>query len=1036
MGSFSQNDTLIFKPIINQVLQQCEIRKINIARDGKLWLSTNKGVASFDGNDVHFFGHIEGDISSMWTSSISFLKPYEDGKGNLYVVNVSGPTYYFNTRTGKVGTQLDISVPNWQNFVPEPYSDIYIENDTSLWFARYDNGFLHYNSSSKQTTVYSLISNDNRSRNRIVSIRKDIEDHNLLWLATNNGIYSFQTKTEKLKRYFRSANKQDSVSSDPEILSMDVLNADTIWFTTLKRGVGFYNIRTGTYKIFPYSQYNSVKSEETIDIKFLQKKNKDQYYIVCGTKVPGIFNIRTHQYRFNSKIINNFPTLNIQGFVADSLGNCWCLIFGQLFYAAHSNNHFTTISPVNRNLKKDQDVIFKTIIWDKKRQCYYAAFDRSNEIAVFDKDLKLIKSIQGPYKPGVNNASAITDIGQDNNGHLWMSGDILAMYDSTKMQMVPVDYLFPNMRFPEQKFQNLVFRGNYLYTIPSNPSCTSVYRINTDRFTCDSIPLPEAMLDEQGNNQLGVIEIDSKSKYAYLSNKRSLYQINLITGELKLVKGLGFTTKTFNFFSNFHWYEIDDNDNFWVSSNGTIRVYTPDDLKVIRKIRKDKESYLLQSANLTGHSIMGFANSTGIELLDYKNGKTFKLSLSDGLITYTNSGVACANNILFVGAELNALQYISLNTVLDQHLKRSCYLSKIQLFNQPYTTDTLPEYLHSLQLQHNKNSLTLTFSTTEFEQPERLEYRYKLDGIDRDWIYVGYLNRTISYTNLNPENYVFEASVKNADGSWSDNAVYLPITILHAWWQTTGFRILVALVSIAFIYAIVRWRINAIRREEQQKSKHEKELLELEAKALRAQMNPHFIFNCLNSIKALIQEKEEDKAITYLTTFSKLIRIVFNNSDKREISLFDEIETCKLYTQLESMRFENKFEYAFCIDEPVDLKSILVPALIIQPFIENAIWHGLMPKGSGGKLSISVKNESEVVCCLIDDDGIGRQMSKQNKFKAGTSTHNSKGMHLTQNRIDLDNLINNRNASLEIIDKKNEAGNATGTTVILTFKKY
>ena len=135
---------------------------------------------------------------------------------------------------------------------------------------------------------------------------------------------------------------------------------------------------------------------------------------------------------------------------------------------------------------------------------------------------------------------------------------------------------------------------------------------------------------------------------------------------------------------------------------------------------------------------------------------------------------------------------------------------------------------------------------------------------------------------------------------------------------------------------------------EKQKSIHEKELLEMEARALRAQMNPHFIFNCMNSIKSLIQKNDQDKAVTYLTTFSKLIRTIFQNSDKREITLYDEIETCKLYTQLESMRFGNKFNYHFKVDETIDLKSVQVPALIIQPFIENAIWHGIMPKENGG----------------------------------------------------------------------------------------
>jgi sensor histidine kinase YesM len=143
------------------------------------------------------------------------------------------------------------------------------------------------------------------------------------------------------------------------------------------------------------------------------------------------------------------------------------------------------------------------------------------------------------------------------------------------------------------------------------------------------------------------------------------------------------------------------------------------------------------------------------------------------------------------------------------------------------------------------------------------------------------------------------------------------------------------------VWVIVHWRVKVVRKQERIKASHEKEILELEARALRAQMNPHFIFNCMNSIKSLIQRKEEDKAITYLTTFSKLIRTIFQNSDKREITLHDEIETCRLYTQLENMRFGNKLSYSFDIDETIDLKSITVPALILQPFIENAnmAWH-------------------------------------------------------------------------------------------------
>ncbi|HEY8782993.1 MAG TPA: ATP-binding protein [Mucilaginibacter sp.] len=227
-----------------------------------------------------------------------------------------------------------------------------------------------------------------------------------------------------------------------------------------------------------------------------------------------------------------------------------------------------------------------------------------------------------------------------------------------------------------------------------------------------------------------------------------------------------------------------------------------------------------------------------------------------------------------------------------------------------------------------------------------------------------------------------------------------------------------------------------IRQFRSKKEKMEHNLLELEAKTLRAQMNPHFIFNCMNSIKSLIQQDEGNKAVTYLTTFSKLLRTILQNSDEREVTLYDELETCKLYVQLEAMRFGDKFNYQFNIDESTDLKSIKVPALIIQPFIENAIWHGIMPRDGGGMIHLSVITDGNSVRCIVDDNGIGRERSKQNEFKMGQPSHQSKGICLTQNRLNLDSLLNSRNSHVEIIDKYDEHKKAAGTKVIVTFNQY
>ena len=285
-----------------------------------------------------------------------------------------------------------------------------------------------------------------------------------------------------------------------------------------------------------------------------------------------------------------------------------------------------------------------------------------------------------------------------------------------------------------------------------------------------------------------------------------------------------------------------------------------------------------------------------------------------------------------------------------------------------------------------------------------------------------------------PGEYTFYAQVRKAREEWKEPATIPKIIIQPPFWKTWWFWLsIVGGVSI-IIYVSTHLRARAVRKQERLRLGHEKELLELEARALRAQMNPHFIFNCLNSIKSLIQDDQKDKSVTYLTTFSKLIRTLFNNADKKEISLFDEIETCKLYLQLEAMRFDSKFSYEIRIDETIDLKSISVPALIIQPFIENAIWHGIVPKAAGGNIVFMVDKKDNNIEITVEDDGIGRQASQNNKATTRVG-HQSRGVSLTQSRLELDNVLQQRDARLMIVDKYDGSGKAAGTKITLVIRE-
>jgi len=217
----------------------------------------------------------------------------------------------------------------------------------------------------------------------------------------------------------------------------------------------------------------------------------------------------------------------------------------------------------------------------------------------------------------------------------------------------------------------------------------------------------------------------------------------------------------------------------------------------------------------------------------------------------------------------------------------------------------------------------------------------------------------------------------------------------------------------------------------------EKKQAELEMQALRSQMNPHFIFNCLSSINRFILKNEPDIASDYLTRFSRLIRMVLINSQKSLITLEDELDMLTIYLDMERLRFKNNFDYHIVFTNRVDAGAVYIPPLLLQPFCENAIWHGLKPlsdpqsgRHEQGRLDIQLSMEDKVLNCSITDNGIGRQKAAEIRSKSAEE-NKSMGLKITTERLALLNQEKELSTSYEIMDMKNENGEATGTTVKL-----
>jgi ligand-binding sensor domain-containing protein len=331
-----------------------------------------------------------------------------------------------------------------------------------------------------------------------------------------------------------------------------------------------------------------------------------------------------------------------------------------------------------------------------------------------------------------------------------------------------------------------------------------------------------------------------------------------------------------------------------------------------------------------------------------------------------------------------------------------------------------------IKFKYYENQIGFDFAAIEYNYPEEIEYWYRLEGLEKDFIN-GADNRTVAYNNLPHGKYRFAVYALNKHSNIKSDVAFFAFVIKPAFWQRWWFWPLLGLLFVLAVIYIARKRVAAIRQKEKQKTAVNKAMAELETKMFRSQMNPHFIFNSLNSIQKYIWENKEEDAAEYLARFAKLIRAILENSRKETIPLYEEIEVMKLYIELEHRRSNAHFDYSIKVSEDIDIQNIAIPPLLMQPFIENAIWHGLNKKKEKGNLLLSITKKEAQLICIIDDDGVGRQ---ENVAVISTEKK-SLGINITQQRIDRLMETTKLFAAVTIEDKK-QNGMALGTTATLT----
>ena len=878
--------------------------------------------------------------------------------------------------------------------------------------------FLHYR--NEPGNPRSLSSNN---------VRAIYEDHRgVLWIGTglfwenNNdgGLNRFDRHTETFTRYVNDPNNPHSLINN-KVRAIFEDSRGTFWVGTAGDGLHTMDRSTGS---FERHLYNPAKPDElsrsklkpgSLDhITFINEDSTGAIWI--GTHSAGI-----NRYNPVTKKITHYQSSN--GF-PDS--TCWndCISHdGVLWISTQSSGLLYRVDPFHKSIYSIPTVN-QALSFMEDKEGYLWVGTRGNGILKFDQHKNLVQQFKhepsNPFSLFNNEVTCIIQTREDSI--LVGTGGGVRIFNKVTQQFSRLhddgnlnDTAYFGWSKIFQDKQGLIwFARWFLGLVRYDPKDNSFKHFLTDAKDSSAI----------GTNLLNSI-LEDRSGGLWAAGLGGISRLNRATGKFKhyitghwildLYEDSGGTlwagtdrglyqynqkedrfTSFFDLQSEINSFTIggiieDNEKNLWLTSPSAI----------IRLNPSTKETFAYGSRfGISANSLLPWAAT-------YKNGKgQLFIGSPNGFYTFSPEELAIKTDlkIIITGLLINTLPLLP--------GKRSPKQKPI-------------EEISDLVLRYNQNNIAFNFAAIDYRKPEATKYFTILENYDNTWREAGN-EKSSTYFNVPPGTYVYRVRAYNSEGVKTEKAI--TIRIHPPWWLTWWFITFAIILLAASFYMLIRLWLHRKFRLQLERAEKEKQLAELEMQALRSQMNPHFIFNSLNSINMFILENNKLKASEYLTKFSKLIRLILQNSQEAFIPLERELEALQLYLELETLRFENKFEYKIAVKDEIDTTMLKVPPLIIQPYAENAIWHGLMHKKENGHLEIEVCREGEILLYKITDDGIGRKKAAELKSKSA-STQKSMGMRITADRIAM--LQQQNKTSITITDLAFPDGSPGGTEVLI-----
>lgn len=1027
------NSQYIFNNLTQEKgLPSNEIRSVVKDREGFVWIGTKNGLCRFDGSEIINYRHNPSDSSSICDNDIK--SAILDHTGNIWI------------GTGKGLSLLEPETGKFHHYFHQPGdSGSLSRNKIKYLFENADGNIVigpdaagidimdHETGKFKNHLPSTQIeATPSRFLNTLMGYEMDPSDSTVIWFGSQLGVLKLNTKTGEWQHIQLTVNNASvpALFTSKENLVRDILVDDTgkIWLATWGGGLCHLDPITGRFDKYIYEPLMPVNGFRN-NISKLRWKSRNEFWVLAEHKGVAVFNIRTKTFRFlTDPVTGEIISFNPSDILTDTNGFLWITSYANgVFYCNLTSQQFrktqlpfdllelcfdpiepdvlyiSTIPEEGKILRMncptagyrifsyepvcDQDENFMVDMFCTGDSIWFL---EAYDLYYLDRKTESIRHFSDfnprnfPDSPQKEVPYFITGCGFP-SGEIWLGSKFNGIFRLDTRENKYFNYYYPDENAGNIYFQNFIFclfpdsKGRIWYGTTEFgyfDSKAGIFRNLTIGMDYPEAPVTAEVTRSIARTPDGRIWLGTENSGIIVIDPDSRPGFVAAYSQNQGMGGSQVRNMT-----------CDRDGNMWaITDRGLNRI-----IPSLQKVEFFDEKYGLTRLSRSAVSHRG-------EIFITSKGGIYRFH-PDSITVFRNDIIP--------------------------------FIKTFRIFDRLIDPKRIAGQDQAVKLRPGENFFSIEYGAINYFNPEETVFEYKLEGLDDQWISAG-SRKYVSYTNLPGGHYTFLLRASN--GPEGHSGISLKLHIGTPYYKTTLFYVAVFISFMLILWLIHRYRMKQVRKQEELKSSFNKKISELELKALRSQMNPHFLFNSLNSIRCYVLKEEFENATGYITKFSKLLRLILQNSRQNLITLAEEMEMLRIYVEFEQMRYDDSFEYSESIEKGVGLDKIMIQPMTIQPFVENAIWHGLMPKDRDRMLSLSIQKADGILKIVIEDNGVGRKKQETGKNTDKTSENKSFGLKITSERFAVLENIRGKKSHFEITDLVNETGEPKGTRVTIYYE--